>query len=1114
MARIKKYASNQDLDKIHVFVEDTDEFSKYFSISELPQSFTGGKNGFLITGTDFLELGTSVKIEVVDSDGDAVYVEPGKGIPEYYESNAKVVAVYVYEDTPFGDGEIRIVGELREYEDADGVRRTVPEDWAGVYNVRWKKRVKINPRASNETTIRFYKRPVLTITEIVRNLYERSATTVTLNSGSVSGKAGNPVAGTNFRFFNGETEYQLTLTGSGADFQSSMIGKTMTVTGLAESYTPEIQDILSNKRALATIPYIVTSSLSQVVTNFETASYSITHELTSSLSSTQASASFAQIDVTRMNTFTGDINRIKLYRKSLNKASDYELIQDQQLESKELLIDTSSATLDKRTGYFVNSDIIDSYWTSSLLDTSFANVNMQYSTNVLLDAMFLEGDSDTSTPETARYSIYNTTPFTLESGVEYTLSFKLYGTKGADATTPSLFEVYISGSAVDNEDTYGDLLLSKQYQETIRREYRTVEANFIASSDGNGYINFVQYFGDWYISDVSLRASYETAFSPDEASFIIPMPTDLADETFVFKAEFFDINSNRVPILVESDNIVFTGGNRLILDSNNQPIETGKGLLYIGDYGSLTGSRILNNNSLARDAVSTGSETGYFAWKGADGTTVASAGQPPAAGNANWEKFTQFASVATGLLIAEESFVKNTINIGINSSGSSANITLHGSGSEPYISLGQPTQGYGELGAYIGISGSEAVFSLSGSSNHILWTTGSLDIQTDVLKVDAVNFDIDSEEQTLVLGEGNLIISGTTDDTGAKILVGAGKQTRILSGDFTDISDLSLTNTFGNYNDGYTGSAPNDSVYYFGDSSFEGTSPLPYSQMENDLINITPLPLKAIFELELTASTDAGIAVCSMSLWASSSTGEYLVSQSEEFNIQSGSDGTIQRIEFFNIPHTSSEERFYFKLDADFPAIGSLKAGWVDASVDWITQDGVSQLGPTGLQIAYTNNDYIVMSQGDKPYTPFNDTTKLIELRTTQDYAMFIIGNFYVLGTPYTTNSGGWEIVSDRKIKSNIKSLTPQSSLGVINTLNPISYKIKNEYSDELDTTKSINYGFIAQEYKKHFPESGKKVKVKGEDTHTISTGELIPYLVSAVQALSAKIEALESGSV
>jgi hypothetical protein len=91
----------------------------------------------------------------------------------------------------------------------------------------------------------------------------------------------------------------------------------------------------------------------------------------------------------------------------------------------------------------------------------------------------------------------------------------------------------------------------------------------------------------------------------------------------------------------------------------------------------------------------------------------------------------QFSSVATGLLIAEESFVKNTINVGTNTTGN-ANITIAGGSASPYLSIGQATKSYASEGIFLGTVAGEATLSLTSNTNHLKWNGDSLDIKGDI----------------------------------------------------------------------------------------------------------------------------------------------------------------------------------------------------------------------------------------------------------------------------------------------------------------------------------------------------------------------------------------------
>ena len=158
-----KVAPDERLEYVSVYDNDTAANSKYFNITELSDTFSGGKNAFLIAGSDLLVPSTEVKVQVRDANGKVCYVEYANGFPtEYYEGISKVVAVYVYPtDTAFGPATITILGEAND----------VPQDWNGRYNVKWQKQININPALPNTTRVRFYKRPKVTISELLQPLY-------------------------------------------------------------------------------------------------------------------------------------------------------------------------------------------------------------------------------------------------------------------------------------------------------------------------------------------------------------------------------------------------------------------------------------------------------------------------------------------------------------------------------------------------------------------------------------------------------------------------------------------------------------------------------------------------------------------------------------------------------------------------------------------------------------------------------------------------------------------------------------------------------------------------------------------------------------------------------
>ena len=85
-----------------------------------------------------------------------------------------------------------------------------------------------------------------------------------------------------------------------------------------------------------------------------------------------------------------------------------------------------------------------------------------------------------------------------------------------------------------------------------------INKDFVSAS-----LYFSQSQGEWHLGNISLKLSQDTAFSPDEISFVTTMPTVLGNETYNFKFEFYDVNNNYVPVAV-TQSALFTGGNNNI----------------------------------------------------------------------------------------------------------------------------------------------------------------------------------------------------------------------------------------------------------------------------------------------------------------------------------------------------------------------------------------------------------------------------------------------------------------------------------------------------------------------------------------------------------------------
>jgi len=370
MSRIKKTSPLLNLSNFQTFIVDNNPLSQYFKISELGDLFTAGKNGFLIEGSTFLKPSTEIKIEVLDTEGNPLFVEPGEGIPEYYEGLSKLIGVYVYEDTPIGIGKITILGELDTWLDENGFPQPIPEDWAGIYNVKWERDIKINKNIPNETRVRFVRRPEVIIEELNESFYSRNLVNATQTDGLVRGIALTPTEGTTLRGYRGGIRY-LVQKQSGGFFDG---GNFISVTGTGIQ-NAEIVEYLNSSSVVVATPFTSSDGL---VSNFSGKNYSLSYQYNQNPVASSILGSFGRFEINQLQTFVGDVERIKVFKKSRASNVDYEVIQDTRVESSEILtaiVSGSAIDVGHFSASYENGQSWNSFWTTQsnagdILDSS------------------------------------------------------------------------------------------------------------------------------------------------------------------------------------------------------------------------------------------------------------------------------------------------------------------------------------------------------------------------------------------------------------------------------------------------------------------------------------------------------------------------------------------------------------------------------------------------------------------------------------------------------------------------------------------------------------------------------------------------------------------------
>ena len=592
MPIIKRRNTYRGLHEYEVLIDDTSPNSpNFFNVYDVPEMFPAGKTAFRINGSDNLIQGTEVLVEIIDRDNNVIYSE----YPDYIEGTSRFVSVYVYPDYQYGEATITILGQIKD----------APSEWKDKYSVRWQKNILINPELRNENIIRFYRQPKINATEYVtpylKRIYESGSVL------AVSGNVGGQYVG---------DEYQL-LFESGFALNQDMIDGLVVIpnpditpagSGTPPEFRTRIAKINTNINAIATTVYQPTESWSPkfksdqeamtyhtrtygvasrglTAANFNPSPFTMSYDAEPTYSITDNLRSFAKVNVYDMTPFAGDIYSVKLFMKSVGQDRTFELVGDTILENKELLVDVNSPNVDQTYGNFYLQRIIDTYWSSSVVGTSLPAPQLIRDGNKIFDAMYISG-STSSYPYNEYYVIYPFQNIEIFNETEYTFEGRFYavpktkimsdeeGERLSSKVTANL-RIYMSGSAFKDTDGTDHIGRGKLIDEIevnsppIEKnlEYRTI--NFYSDQSGSGQVQFVVDSGDWYISEVSIKNSQETGFSPDTAIFWIPVPDWQRDDILEFQAEFYNILGDKANMYATSSETNFSGGNFYIEGDNN-----------------------------------------------------------------------------------------------------------------------------------------------------------------------------------------------------------------------------------------------------------------------------------------------------------------------------------------------------------------------------------------------------------------------------------------------------------------------------------------------------------------------------------------------------------------
>tara|TARA_Y100001937_G_C7129266_1_gene336425 strand:- start:2873 stop:3592 length:720 start_codon:yes stop_codon:yes gene_type:complete len=178
-------AKFQGLDAIDVFREETASVgsdlavSQFFNITSFPSKIPLGNSFFSLEGSDLLKPDVELKTEILDVNNFPIF---HYAIKKPKTQRRVDVTIEVYPGVSTGVGKLVILGELNP----DKVN--VPQEFQGLYNVRFVGQIMIDAEIRNTEPIKFFGVPKLTVKESVRpNIIIPATEEVSFNTISGSG---------------------------------------------------------------------------------------------------------------------------------------------------------------------------------------------------------------------------------------------------------------------------------------------------------------------------------------------------------------------------------------------------------------------------------------------------------------------------------------------------------------------------------------------------------------------------------------------------------------------------------------------------------------------------------------------------------------------------------------------------------------------------------------------------------------------------------------------------------------------------------------------------------------------------------------------------------------
>ena len=304
--------------------------------------------------------------------------------------------------------------------------------------------------------------------------------------------------------------------------------------------------------------------------------------------------SYADIQFSNLQTFSGDVYKAKVFTKEKGTQGDFEKIGEVVLDGQNQLVNNNGVTGFETIGIFHTQSIIEDGWVTSSNLASATQGEDEIAASVLL--------SGSNGAHASEFTFLTSGSYGLQRGEDYMVSFDTYFTKAnktdvdGNVSETAELEVYLTGSV--NSPTASEVSLG-----TLDNTFEGMKGRSEGRIDGvfnyfkthnkravepDVKLGFRVKSGNFKLANVSLTPYFEKNFNPVSFRTLLPMPKPVKrGQRFDFYTEFYDFNNNRASFQAEtSESVVFDGAPQVLADGTDGLLT---GSIFLG---SVTGSGI------------------------------------------------------------------------------------------------------------------------------------------------------------------------------------------------------------------------------------------------------------------------------------------------------------------------------------------------------------------------------------------------------------------------------------------------------------------------------------------------------------------------------------------